>query len=267
LLRATLWEDHQVDMVRMTLAEINRRASISDSGELRISMPEPAQFFTVSVVYYRAGYSPDDYPTEAEWDARAIIERSAAAKCPSVAVQLVGTKKIQQVLDQPGEVERFVDATTDADLIRACFAHQYTLSPGKLGDEAAQLGITRPEDFVLKPQREGGGNNLYSADLKAALERMSVAERSAYVLMERLRPVVMRNILIRDGKAQDGEIVSEFGVYGVHVMVGGKDLQNAIGGILLRSKLASHNDGGVAAGVAVLDSPLLVQAVDQNVEN
>jgi glutathione synthase len=31
-------------------------------------------------------------------------------------------------------------------------------------------------------------------------------------------------------------------------------------GTLLRTKLVEHDDGGVAAGVAVLDSPFLVRA-------
>jgi glutathione synthase len=38
----------------------------------------------------RAGYAPTDYPTEAEWAARAKIEHSNAAKCPTVAYQLAG---------------------------------------------------------------------------------------------------------------------------------------------------------------------------------
>jgi len=38
---------------------------------------------TVAVVYLRAGYAPTDYPTEAEWDGRLMIERSNAAKCVS----------------------------------------------------------------------------------------------------------------------------------------------------------------------------------------
>lgn len=48
----------------------------------------------VGAVYLRAGYSPDDYPTEAHWGAREKLERSSAAKCPSVAFQLAGAKKV-----------------------------------------------------------------------------------------------------------------------------------------------------------------------------
>eukprot|EP00983_Pelagomonas_calceolata_P094700 1157916-Pelagomonas_calceolata.AAC.7 len=41
----------------------------------------------------RAGYAPTDYPSEAEWAARAMIENSNAAKCPTVAYQLAGEQR------------------------------------------------------------------------------------------------------------------------------------------------------------------------------
>ena len=34
----------------------------------------------ISVVYFRAGYTPDDYPTNDEWEARGI--EHFAVKCP-----------------------------------------------------------------------------------------------------------------------------------------------------------------------------------------
>ena len=51
----------------------------------------------IGAVYLRAGYSPDDYPTAAHWQARERLERSAAAKCPSVAFQLAGAKKVLSI--------------------------------------------------------------------------------------------------------------------------------------------------------------------------
>lgn len=51
----------------------------------------------VAIVYFRAGYTPTDYPTETEWDARVLVEQCDAYKCPTVAYQLAGAKKIQQV--------------------------------------------------------------------------------------------------------------------------------------------------------------------------
>ena len=51
----------------------------------------------MALVYFRAGYTPTDYPSEAEWAARVLVECCDAYKCPTVAYQLAGAKKIQQV--------------------------------------------------------------------------------------------------------------------------------------------------------------------------
>lgn len=50
----------------------------------------------VAVVYYRAGYTPDHYHSEAEWSARLLIERSKAIKCPNIQYHLAGTKKVSK---------------------------------------------------------------------------------------------------------------------------------------------------------------------------
>ena len=77
-----------------------------------------------------AGYSPDDYSSEEEWSARAVLERSRCVKCPTAAYQLAGTKKVQQALAQPGALERFV-SQHDAEKLRAVFAGLYDLDVGK----------------------------------------------------------------------------------------------------------------------------------------
>ena len=42
-------------------------------------------------------YTPNDFPSEREWQARELVELSLALKCPNAAYHLAGTKKIQQV--------------------------------------------------------------------------------------------------------------------------------------------------------------------------
>ncbi len=50
--------------------------------------------------------------------------------------------------------------------------------------------IADPDSFVLKPQREGGGNNVWGTELVRTLKSASVAERGAYVLMQRIKVCV-----------------------------------------------------------------------------
>ena len=75
--------------------------------------------------------------------------------------------------------------------------------------------LAAPEAYVLKPQREGGGNNLYGAEMARALGRMDAAERASYILMERIRPPTHALPLMRDGVLDGGECIAELGVFGV----------------------------------------------------
>ncbi|GLJ08395.1 hypothetical protein SUGI_0087950 [Cryptomeria japonica] len=66
--------------------------------------------------------------------------------------------RVQQELAKPNVLERFINNKDDALKLRKCFAGLWSLhSNAKIIQDA----ITMPEAFVLKPQREGGGNNIY----------------------------------------------------------------------------------------------------------
>ena len=43
-----------------------------------------------------------------EWAARRMMDLSRASNCPSVAYQLVGFKKFQQILASPGILEKYI---------------------------------------------------------------------------------------------------------------------------------------------------------------
>jgi hypothetical protein len=178
-----------------------------------------------TVIYFRAGYTPDDYPTEEEWAARLMLERSRAIKCPDIAYHLAGTKKVQQVLAVPGEVERFLNVPA-AEAVRSVFAGLYSLDhlcpdleKRFEADEKAifRQAIERPDAFVLKPQREGGGYNIYGEELKHALQSMSSADLSSHILMERIAPPTTRALLVRNGESIETDCVCELGIFSVYL--------------------------------------------------
>ena len=46
--------------------------------------------------------------------------------------------------------------------------------------------MTNPARFVVKPQREGGGNNVYGENIPPFLKSIQDSEeRNAYILMDR----------------------------------------------------------------------------------
>ncbi|XP_040172227.1 glutathione synthetase-like isoform X2 [Anopheles arabiensis] len=245
-----------VAVVRRTLTQIGEQGRLGPGKELLVGDVE------ASVVYFRAGYEPGHYFGAGEWDARLLIERSVAIKCPSIQYHLAGTKKVQQALAKPDVLRRFVgDDAPKIEAIRDIFTGLYSLDREEGGDEAVALALADPERYVLKPQREGGGNNVYGADIPAALQAMSSAERSAWILMERIFPPLSTGYMVRpNGPVPPPlvQLVSELGIFGA--IIGSKDkvLYNKQIGHMLRTKLSSSNEGGVAAGSGALDSPYLI---------
>ena len=69
--------------------------------------------------------------------------------------------------------------------------------------------------------------------------------------------MVRRSMLLRDGNILEVDTLSELGIYGTFVGRGDTVILNAEAGHLIRTKAATSDEGGVAAGFAVLDSPYL----------
>lgn len=251
-LQHQLWTVHRIKTVRKTLREVYEQGKLSSDNDLIVNSE------LISVAYFRAGYTPDDYPSEQEWKARVVIESSSAVRCPTVAYQLAGAKKIQQDLAQSGVLEKFMGK--DSSSLRQVFAGLWSLDDLSGSDpsasEAVRAAIDKPEGYVLKPQREGGGNNLYGAQLSSRL--MDPNGLSAFILMQKILPPPQKSVLVRNGQYQEADTVSELGIYGTFLRHGDMVLLNEEVGHLVRTKRTDSNEGGVAAGFAVLDSPYLI---------
>ncbi|KAI8081159.1 glutathione synthetase [Thamnidium elegans] len=217
-----LLESHGISLMRFSLEDIYTRATLRPKDKGLI-----IDGYEVAVTYFRAGYGPEDYPTQ------------------------------KQVLSVPGRLERYVDSET-ANEMRESFAGLYPLDDSPEGLAAYKLALSDYEDLVMKPQREGGGHNIYGEDILKTLDQLTVKERNAFILMDLIKSPPLDNLMIREGKAITGQVVSELGIYGTYLADSGKEILNNAGGHLLRTKATTTREGGVAAGFAVIDSPLLV---------
>lgn len=109
---------HNVRVIRRTLTQLTIEAKLGPNKELYVNDK------IVAVVYYRIGYSPNQYYTQKEWDVRLLIERSFAIKCPSIQYHLAGTKKIQQALARPGVVAQYLDNEKTVERVKKIFTGQ-----------------------------------------------------------------------------------------------------------------------------------------------
>lgn len=258
---------------RATIEDLGKWASLQGRERiLVVQSPLSTLPIEISTVYFRAAYGPDDFASDAAWDTRTLLERSLAIKCPNIALQLAGSKKVQQVLAQPGVLERFV-CPAEAGQLRPSFAELHAVD-----EESIKLANANPERYVLKPQREGGGHNIYRNDIPGALAAMAerdserakngpvaVREHEGYILMGLIETPARRgNLLLRANNAESPgcatharETTSELGIYG-SALFGPDMISDRSGGFLLRTKNSDSNEGGVAVGYSVIDTPLLV---------
>ncbi|WFD20179.1 glutathione synthase [Malassezia caprae] len=131
--------------------------------------------------------------------------------------------------------------------------------------------------YVLKPQREGGSNNIYKEDIPPTLrdmerrdeerasrgEDVSVKEREGYILMSLIdtpkdRGAMMLRAAQDDMSQYISQTTSELGTYGTALFKKGSEPVIRSGGYLLRTKASESNEGGVAVGFSVIDTPLLI---------
>ncbi|KAI0128910.1 hypothetical protein BJ170DRAFT_352174 [Xylariales sp. AK1849] len=269
-----------IPVFRLPFADILQHTWLAD-GEGRQLLYTPAQLpkhtFEVAVVYMRSGYGPSDYPDTSAWEARYHLERSAAIKCPTVLTQVAGTKKVQQVLATPSEsssgpsiLHRFLSPAThptSLDDLESTFTNIYPLDTSSAGQRARELALDseKCKNFVLKPQREGGGNNIYRSSIPSFLKSVPDAHWGAYILMELITPPPISNTILRHGKLERGGVICELGIYGTCLWnqterhaSGGGIKWNEEAGYLLRTKGDKSEEGGVAAGFGCMDSAALV---------
>ena len=159
------------------------------------------------------------------------------------------------------------------------------------------MAMRAPTRYVVKPQREGGGNNIYGEDIVPFLKGIeSSSERDAYIMMDRIQPPITTNYMVRPATpVRLVKCISELGIFGYIIGYAffskntlkitnhwqiyryglainpilyllnlsnrddkGTIMKNKQVGHMLRTKLSDANEGGVAAGLGALDSVFLV---------
>lgn len=277
-----LFAQARVKVFRLPFSKVLSSTKLDPNTRALLYSPPafPDRAYEVSTIYFRAGYSPDEYTDESAWGARLYLERSAAIKCPSILTHLAGSKKVQQLLATPDSehLTRFLPYPGLKSRIQRTFAPMYPMDNTPAGQEGKKLALD-PESakrFVLKPQREGGGNNIYRAKIPEFLKTIPEEKWAAYVLMEMIETPEQRNAVYRNGEVQEGGVICELGVYGTclwshgpldlgegaQVPPGGEEsrgvLLNEEAGTLLRTKGDQSEEGGVAAGFGAVDSVCLI---------
>uniref|UniRef100_A0A914H4U1 Glutathione synthetase n=1 Tax=Globodera rostochiensis TaxID=31243 RepID=A0A914H4U1_GLORO len=244
----------RVKIVYLSISEAIKMLRLDEDFTLRLE-GKPVAVFYINIILIGVILS------QKTLEMLKMAERSTAIKSPSLFYELSISKKVQQVLTLPGMVERFFPDPKEAPMvqgIRKTFAKLWGLeNDDSETREIIADAIAHPERYVMKPNQEGGGKNFWEKELADKLRTLTLKERAAFILMERLNPLVVKNYLIWPmEKAIYSDVVTEVGVY-TYCVYNTKDgtlLRYTQPGQMSRTKLASSNEGGISAGTGVFDS-------------
>ena len=253
ILETRLVEEYGLKTRRTTLEDLGERGKLR-GGDLYFDD------FKVSIVYFRSGYAPFHYSNENAWKARHLIEESTAVSIPSARTQLANTKLIQLVLSSQSVLERFVTAPVAERLARSCVAFSKLDAALRGPDGKAATGrevaLANPGDWVLKPHREGGGNNFFNDRLVEQLKAMTEKEAAAYILMEKIRQPVFDSVRLVEGQPIECRCVTELGFFSTAYFDPATTKPRFVRteGYLLRTKDESMDEGLVLGGFSFLDT-------------
>lgn len=255
-----MFQQSNIHCIRATLNDIYKHGQFNTVNNINIFT---LYNYEITVVYYRSAYTPRDFSSEQDWQTLLNIELSYSIKCPTTAYHLAGTKKVQQLLTQYDILTTLVNES-EARLIQSVQTDMYGFDTALSQDTLNEVK-NNINNYVLKPCREGGGNNIWGNDIIHILDNSSDIELQQYILMKRINVQSIHSILIKQGVLTDCQVISELGIYSTYLSNGSNNdiVVDNYAGHLLRTKTADSNEGGVAAGFAVIDSPLLYNDVQQ----
>jgi len=71
-------------------------------------------------------------------------------------------------------LEKYLDSTLEAEILRECFLGLYSLDP-EHSQEIIPKVLENPSKYIMKPQREGGGNLLTHDTMTDALKNFPIS--------------------------------------------------------------------------------------------
>jgi len=191
-----LMANYSVYCMRASFPEIAREARVDPESNILYFRGKE-----IGLVYFRAGFEEGPHiVTKAEdladgldfWKVREMIELSMPIKLPSIDFQLATFKKFQQQFSDRAYLDKVAQSEELVNRLGKVFSTIWSME--NLGVEGAEINevykdaIAHPENYYLKPQKEGGGNNLVNDEIRQKLQDLDDPELKTYIIQKRIVP-------------------------------------------------------------------------------
>jgi len=263
-----LWSDYKIPCIRKSYHKLINHCKLdSNTNELIIY-----EKYKISVVYSR-GSIPADFPDPSEdhksdgqdeWDVLEILQLSSAIKEP-VGYFLLSSKYIQTLWYENKDILLKYLTKKEADLIYNHMFKQYTLDINKNKNlEKLILEIkNNSSKYVVKPQREGGGNNYFDNDIIKLFNKLGndYSKYFEYIAMERIYPTEFEAwLLFENGNPYEfnKKCSAEIGIFSCYLSDGVTNYVDKVCGAYSKTRLSDATEGGICHGSGLLDSIIIV---------
>ena len=252
-----LYNKYKISSKRITLEEIKAKCNQDENGNLTLDSQ------LISLFYFRAGYTENDYPNEESWLGRELIELSTAIKVPDINTFLTTFKIFQYELSKPQILMRYCHSELIINDILRFFGGIYNIrdmSSEKVKELFSKIKA-EPTKYILKPMKEGGGNNITGDKLKDIIpeedsEISDLIKNS--VIVEKIESYEHEGLVIRNEKLKVQNSISEFSIYGIILTNENKLIINKSVSFLVRTKDKESIEGGIIEGAGAIDIPCLL---------
>ena len=252
-----LYNKYKISSTRMTLEEIKAKCVQDENGNLTLDKR------LISLFYFRAGYTENDYPNGESWKGRELIELSTAIKVPDINTFLTTFKIFQYELSKPKILIHYCQSELIINDILRFFGGIYNIrdmSPENVKDLLNKIK-TDPDKYILKPMKEGGGNNITGEKLKAIIpgegEEISDLIKNS-VIVDKIESYVHEGLVIRNEKLKVQNSISEYSIYGIILTNENNFIINKSVSFLVRTKEKESIEGGIIEGAGAIDIPCLL---------
>ena len=252
-----LYNKYKIATKRLTLNEIKKNCVQDELGNLTIDGK------LISMFYFRSGYCESDFQDEESWQGRELIELSTAIKVPDINTFLTTFKVFQYELSKPNVIKHYCDNELIINDILRFFGGIYYIRD--MNDEAKKELFSKiksdPTKYILKPMREGGGNNIYGDKLTQLIPEEGNEPGDLLkisVIVDKIDSAVHESIVLRNEKISVQNSISEFSIYGIVLSNENIFILNKSTSFLVRTKNKDEIEGGIMEGAGAVDLPCLV---------
>lgn len=197
----------------------------------------------IAVVYYRDGYMPDQY-NEKTWVVREQLEMCKAIKCPNIFLQLVNTKYFQYVMTKKDTWLKFGFSEADFEANSKVFPTIFSTTDFKDLEKLKTYILENGgyKSWVMKPQREGGGNNFFGEDIEQYVNSHPLEDLKSFIFQKRIDMVTNTGVMTNWECSHVREVDYEIGLF--HCIVSDKNqiIFQTVGGMSVNVKKSALNE-------------------------